>query len=234
MYLRDLSESLLRRWYLVAVGLLLTVGLSVAAASLISPTYEAKSSLVLVPPRTTTGDSGNPYLFLGGLQQSVDVLARALSADSALERIAERAPTGHYEVVSDVATSAPILLITAVDSSKAGAQRQLDAVKDEVPLVLQGLQSSLGVKKGSQITTSVVATDDVPKTINKARYRLVVLVALVTIFGALLLVGYLDGVLLARKLRKDPDAFFGVHPGDDDLTALERELQAIRPSSGNS
>lgn len=244
MYLRDLADSLLRRWYFVAAGVVLALGLSFVAASAVSPTYRAESSVVLVPPKITTGATGNPYLFLGGLQQSVDVLARAMSADAAHETVADTAGTGHYDVVADVATSAPILLITANDTSSAGAQRLLDAAKAEVPIVFARLQSSLGVSARSQITTSVVTSDEKPKVINKTRYRTVALVASMSMLMVVVLVGFLDGVLLARALRRkrealddlvadevepvDSDEIDEVEP-DEEPPAVERELQAARP-----
>ena len=202
MYVRDLADSLRRRWYLLVVGIALTLGLSFVAANVVQPTYRTESSVVLVPPKSTTGASGNPYLFLGGLEQSVDVLARALSADNVREAVADTAGAGDYSVVADFATSAPILLITVDDTTSAGAQRLLDAVKAEVPIVFGRLQSSLGVNSRSQITTMVVTSDDEPKAVNKSRYRTVALVAVVSMFLVVVLVGFLDGVLLTRSLRR--------------------------------
>lgn len=234
MYLRDLGESLFRRWYLMIVGVVIAAGLATIAANSIAPTYQAKSSLVLVPPETTTGTSGNPYLFLGGLQQSVDVLTRALGADNIRAEVAKRAPAGTYDVTADFGTSAPILLIEAKDSTSNGAQLLLDSVKKQVPLTLGDLQESLGVKTGSQITSVVVTTDDKPQPIQKGRYRAIALVGVMALGLGFLAIGAIDGLLLARTGRKPrADEAESADPEDGDseaipdLVTLEQELRRL-------
>ncbi|MRJ76476.1 hypothetical protein GEV29_08015 [Aeromicrobium sp. SMF47] len=229
MYLRDLGDSLLRRWYLVLGALALTVGVCFAALSAVSPTYQTTSSLVLVPPKTTTGVSGNPYLYLGGLEQSVDVLARAVSADATRDQIAKTATTGEYEVSADLTTSAPILVITATDSSSAGAQEMLDAVVAEVPTVFRRLQASLGVRASSQITTLEVPTDDGPSAINKARYRMAALAGAVWLFLAFVLIGFLDGVLLTRTMRKSAELLLRT----DAMDAPSEQTAGNKQKAGN-
>lgn len=233
MYARDVMASLRRRWLLAVIAIGLAVGAALFAASAIAPTYEAKSSLVLVPPETTTGDSGNPYLFLGGLEQSVDVLTRALTADNKRELVSAHAPTGTYDVVADLATSAPILLVSAKAPTSADAQKLLDAVKSQVPVTLRALQDSLGVRAGAQIT-SLVVTDDAPMAIQKARYRSVVLVGAATLALGFLLIAFLDGALLQRRTRRaEHDGAKAVPVTEqmidlrqlDPLANLERQMQ---------
>ncbi|MCL3817849.1 hypothetical protein [Aeromicrobium wangtongii] len=242
MYLRDLGDSLLRRWYLVVCALALTAGVCFAALGAVSPTYQTTSSLVLVPPKTTTGVSGNPYLFLGGLEQSVDVLARAVSADATREQIAKTATTGEYEVGADLTTSAPILVLTTTDSTSAGAQKMLDAVVAEVPVVFERLQASLGVQKSSQITTLEVPTDDGPKAINKTRYRMAALASVIWLFLAFMLIGFLDGVLLTRAMRRSAEDLLKKeaahappsHPQDTSSDESRSAERATRSSTGKS
>lgn len=235
MYARDVMASLRRRWLLAIVAIGLATGAALFAASAIAPTYEAKSSLVLVPPETTTGHSGNPYLFLGGLQQSVDVLTRALTADTQRELVAKQAPTGMYDVVADLATSAPILLVSAKAPTSAAAQALLEEVKSQVPVTLRELQDSLGVRTGAQIT-SMVVTNDEPVAIQKARYRSVVLVGVATLAVGLLLIAVLDGALEQRRAKRaerdetqddaedEHDHLVDLHQLDP-LANLERQMQ---------
>lgn len=228
MYVRDVGESLLRRWYFSVLSLFLVTGLAVLTAALISPTYQAKASLVLVPPETTTGSSGNPYLFLGGLQQSVDVLTRAISADNIRAEVAKKAPTGSYEVVADFGTSAPILLVTALDTTGSGAKAMLAAVETQVPVTLRDLQRSLGVRTGAQITSMTVTSDDKAQAIQKKRLRGVVLISVVSASLLFMFIGFLDGVLLLRSASRD-EAEDEAEDDDisplDELTELERQLE---------
>lgn len=203
------------------------------AASAIAPTYEAKASLVLVPPETTTGHSGNPYLFLGGLQQSVDVLTRALSADNIRESVAKTAPSGAYDVTADVSTSAPIVLISAKAPTSDAAQALLTAVESQVPVTLRELQNSLSVRPGAQITSMVVTNDEAPKAIQKARYRTIVMVGVGTLGLGFLMIAVLDGLLQRRSARRADQAeetavkeqIIDLNPLEE-LVKLERQLQS--------
>jgi len=238
MYLRDLGKSLIRRWYFVIVGIGVTAGLSVFAANYLVPTYEARASLVLVPPATTIGKTGNPYLFLGGLQQSVDVLTRALDAESVRREVAVAAPTGEYKVEVDFASSAPIILVTANDSSSAGAQRLLDSTVRQAPVTLGDLQESIGVRAGALITTMVVSIDEKPKPVQTARYRTIALVTAASLFLAFMAIGLFDGLLLRRRGRKaaaaagradlEPDE---LAPGDADPSDPGSKRPSVHPSS---
>lgn len=220
MFLRDLGASLLRRWYLVVIGIGATVGLSFLAADQIQPTYESKASLVLVPPATTVGKTGNPYLFLGGLQQSTDILARAMNSDNVHRNVTLTAPTGEYVVETDLGTSAPIIQLTATDATSAGAQRMLDATVEQVPITFQKLQRSLGVRTGALITTDVVTSFDKPKPIQAVRYRTIVLVTVASLGVFFMLIGLIDGLLLRRRARKA----IAAEAGDEDL-----EVEASAP-----
>ncbi|QCW50794.2 hypothetical protein FE634_10910 [Nocardioides dongxiaopingii] len=204
MFVRDVFKALVRRWYLVPLVLAMTAGGVAAALSQVGPTYRSTASVVLVPPETTLGVTGNPYLFLGGLEQSVDVLSRTLSSQEVRAQVRDAAGTDRdYEVVGDVATSAPIVLATAEGGSAAEADRLLDAVLDAVPEVLAKLQDDLGVKPGAQIDTQVIARTDEPEVVQKTRLRLAVLAAGAGGVLGLLVVLALDGVLLRRRLRRD-------------------------------
>lgn len=213
MFLRDLGASLLRRWYLVVIGISATVGLSFLAANLIQPTYESKASLVLVPPATTVGKTGNPYLFLGGLQQSTDILARAMNSDNVHQSVSLSAPTGEYVVETDLGTSAPIIQLTATDATSAGTQKMLDSTVRQVPITFQNLQRSLGVRTGALITTDVVTSYDKPKPIQAVRYRTIVLVTVASLGVFFMLIGLIDGLLLRRRARKA----LAAEAGEEDL-----------------
>lgn len=199
MYIRDLFSSLCRRWYLVPVVVLLAVGGALLTADRVAPTYRASASVVLVPPETTLADTGNPYLFLGGLQQSVDVLSRTLGSEYIRETIKAQAPGGSYDVSSDVTTSAPIVLVTSEASSPEAADRLLSRVLGQVPHVLSRLQQSLSVRQKSQITTQVIARSQEPEKIQRGQYRAMVLAIGASLALGVLLVSLLDGLLLRRR-----------------------------------
>jgi len=203
MHLMNLGKALLRRWYLFVVVLALSAGATWAIASRLPDTYRASASIVLIPPDTTLGDTGNPYLFLGGLQQSVDVLTRDLGSEqirSAMKKKAGSSAT--YEVSADFATSAPIVVVTTEASTATAAQGMLDAVVAQVPVSLAGLQTALSVTGNAQITTQLISQSEKPEAIMSSKYRALVVVAGGLAVLGILLVGMIDGLLLRRRQRK--------------------------------
>ncbi len=202
MYVREAFRSLLRRWYLVAIALALTAAAAWGLAQLVEPTYKATASVVLVPPETTLGDTGNPYLFLGGLDQTVDVLARSMNSGATRDSIAAADPSGDFAAVADFTTSAPIILASAEDSSPAGADRLLDEVLARVSKNLAALQSDLAVQSKSQITAQVVSRTAEPEVMQKARYRQLVMGTCGVLVLLLFPIAVIDSLLQRRRLSR--------------------------------
>lgn len=217
MYLRDLAESLRRHWYLILVALAAVALMCTFAAQKISPIYEMKASVVLIPPKSTDDPGANRYLALSGLNQAVDVLTRSLNADRTHEAVKKEVATGKFEVVTDIGTSAPILVVMTTAPNKKAAEQVLDAVLAQVPVNLTRLQTALDIDIGSQITTVPLARDDVPKVNNKKRMRAVAALAVFLLAGSAGLIGAVDGLLIGRRNRRllatqadDPDAEFNL------------------------
>ena len=58
MYLRELGMSLLRRWYFVLAGLMITGALTYMVFEKAPISYSANASSVLLPPSSTVGPGG--------------------------------------------------------------------------------------------------------------------------------------------------------------------------------
>jgi hypothetical protein len=173
MHLKDLGTTLARRWYLTLAGLLATAGLCIGTFTAVPPTYQTTADVVLLPPKTSVGTGGNPYLYLGGLQQAVDVLTRALTSDASRTELLGAVGAGEYDVVPDLSTSGPILIVTGTGTTSTIADSARNAVLDRVPTTLVRLQTSLSVAADSQITSMVLTADEKPKAILKTRLRAV-------------------------------------------------------------
>jgi hypothetical protein len=213
MYLHDLIRSLLRRWYLVLFGLLLTAGLAWAAFQTIPVTYESRASMVLLPPKISTEPDGNPYLYLGGLGQALDVLTRSLDADAERERLEDAHPEATYEAIADTTTSGPIMLITSTASTPAGARNLTAAVLEAVPTVLSDLQTDLGVPVDSRITVMTLSVDTAATVDAKLRTQALGALIAAGVTLTILLTGLLDGLLRSRRSR--PGRGRGTHVGDE-------------------
>lgn len=236
MYLRDLADSLLRRWYFVVVALVLTSGACVLASRAIPPTFQTEASVVLIPPKSADDPTANRFLALSGLRQAVDVLARSLNSDKTHELVHAVAPEGKYEVTEEGATSAPVLTITAKASTPADANRVVDEVLRQVPVNLTKLQASLSIPRGAEITSMPLARDGEPQASQKSRLRAVAALTILCLGGSALVIGALDGMLLVRSSRRASTPAESDSPGeagrdidDDEVDGawLESELATI-------
>lgn len=203
MYVRDLAGSMLRRWYFLVVAIAITVGACLYASKSIPPTYQTEASVVLIPPASEEFPNANRFLDLSTLAQAVDVLSRALNADETHELVHKTAPAGTFEVVEDGATSAPVLIIIVQAPSAVEADNLVDAVLQQVPASLSGLQSALSIPRGAEITSMPLARDSKPKLSQKSRMRAIAALTILCLGGSALLIGALDGLLLARSARRE-------------------------------
>lgn len=227
MYFREFWASCRRRWYLLLALLLVSAGLSYAAAQSIGPEYEAKASVVLVPPRSPEEPNANRYLNLGSLTYSVDVLARSMTSAETVEAIQAEAPNAKYEVTSDPSTSAPIVLVTATSPDKEAASVMLNAVLDRIPQNLADLQERLGIRSKHQIVLEMVA-DNPAEPNQKKRIRLLGVIGVALLFGSAVLVGAVDGLLLRRKTRRAQKAAKAEEYDDGPGGEEPGEVRAVR------
>lgn len=226
MYMRDFVASLGRRWILVVVCLLMTVGLAQTVWTKVPPTYQTKADVVLVPPKSTENPAANRFLDLGGLRQAVDVLTRSLNSDSTKAKVLALAPQGKFEATADAGTSAPIFILTATASSPAAAQKLLDVVLDQVPVNLVELQNSLQINARNQIVPRTVARADHPKAVKKGQIRAVGAVVAFLLLLSAMLVAAVDHILLMRKSSKQHKAQLDDAEELDKLEGLDEIPQA--------
>ena len=205
MFLRDLVKSILRRWYVVVLGIALTVFLGLQAYQSAPVTYQAEASLVLIPPPDSVTIGDNPFLYLGGLDQALGVLTVKLNSSEAQTVILAGSQDNSYTVAKDSDTTGPIMRIDASSSSAQGALKTLGAVVDETPKFLDVLQNDLKVPKQSKLATLVLSVDKIPVENDKAKIRSLLVMVAAGGAGTLLLTGLFDrmiGALKDRKLRK--------------------------------
>lgn len=201
MNLKELGGALTRRWYLTLTGALLAAALCALAYVLVPPTYESGGDVVLLPPQTTVGEGGNPYLFLGDLDQAVDILTRSLMSGETVADVEDEVPGAEFVVAPDWTTSGPILVITGRASTPLDAEAARDAVLDRLPGTLLALQDTLEVPSDAQIESMVLTQDLEPEVVATARMRAVTAAGALGLVGAALAIGLLDASLLARARR---------------------------------
>ena len=202
MYLSEIAGALRRRWWAVVIGLLGTAAITSVAFTLVPPEQQAHASLVILPPTRSVGETGNPYLALGGLQPAADMLAAAMNSGSVHESLAPSHGSATFEVAQDTNSSGPMLLVTVNDDDPEMALALLDSVIKTMPHVLAQLQEQVHVRTSNRLTLTEVARDTQAEPSAKKLLRATLVAAVgglaLTVFGT----NMLDGLLIRRSVKK--------------------------------
>ncbi|MGI8665377.1 MAG: hypothetical protein ACR2N4_05020, partial [Jatrophihabitans sp.] len=191
-----------QRWYFTIVGLLITVGLCGLAAMAVPVKYQAKAQILVLPPKTSVGNGGNPYLALGGLQAAADVLARAMSDGDTYTKLRGSGITGTYTVARDLTTSGPVLLVAADDTTSAAALQTLRGILSQATPRLTQLQDRLNVPQSTRLTADVFTQDPAAAVQRKSQIRAILVAFAAGIFATVMLVSAGDSLLLRRSRRR--------------------------------
>lgn len=202
MQLSESLATLARRWYLVFLGLLVTVGLGWAAFQSVPPTYKATGSILLMPAEETVGTEGNPYLFLGGMGDALDVMIRRSNATEVREPLLDQFPGGDYTVVRDHTTASPIAVVQAEAPTADAAEALLIAGISTAHSNLAAMQDDQDVSSETRIQARDLVVDDEATADTKLPLQLALVVIAAGVVGTLMVTGFLDGLLTRRKERR--------------------------------
>lgn len=194
----ELLGALRRQWILLFLGILLTGGLSVGSYMVTKPVYEITATVLLLPPASAVTEAGNPYLQLGGLRQTVDLVGVALSDQNTRSELEAISKDVEYTVAADSQTSSPILVVDVKDSTPAGATRIRDLLVARIPQRLQTMQEGLNVLAANRVTTTLLTSDNEAKEVGRNRLRAAVVVGLAGLALTLAFISLWD----ARRPRK--------------------------------
>lgn len=207
MDLKDLGGALLRRWYLTALVIVMALSSGWGAMQVIGVKFTAVSTAVLIPPPSTFQNAArtshyappNPLLYLSGLTQSRDVFIRKLLSQAVVDRVDEAVPGASYEVSSDPTSSGPLVIVTSESHTADGALTVLKVIDDQMKPLLANLQKELDIAKSNQISLITLTVDDTPKANRKSQLQFSMVSAAAVFSVGLLLIGFLDGFIGARR-----------------------------------
>ena len=205
MFLRELPRALLRRWYLLLVGLAIAATGAYLAWDRIEPTYSAESSILMLPPTSATKavppntTNSNPLLYLGGLGQARDALISALASDASKKDFEAKFPDTEYEIVPDNSSNAPIIVMSAEAPTAETALTAVKYLADRVDGEFSNLQRQLAVDKEEQIRSMPLTTATLAAPNYQTRIRTAAIVGVGLAAISVLLVGLVDGLLIHRR-----------------------------------
>lgn len=199
----DVVKALGRRWYVVVVGLILSVGLAMGAYSITPPEYNARGLLLLLPGANAVAEGGNPFLSLSGLEQPASIVVAYFSSESAHTEIADRSATAQFQVLLDESTRGPVILVDVTDETADATLSTLDYLLTRIPEELARLQSEVKAPAPSVITSMPITVDGEAERDSSATIRNVIAAGVVGIVLTGFAAFALDGILLRRRMRRN-------------------------------
>ena len=151
MDLRDFGSTLARWWYLTLATLLLATFAGVSLYRNTGPSYEADSTVLLLPPEAVLIQAredernyapNNPLLYLSSLTDARDVLVRHLSSKDVTDALEKKAPNATISVEGDVTSGSPLILVKSEAPTETEALAGMKAVNDLVPSTLKKAHTS--------------------------------------------------------------------------------------------
>lgn len=207
MELRDLGRTLARWWYLTLITALVALGAAIGLYKSTGPTYQAQSTVVLLPPpavievamKNPNGAPRNPLLYLASLTDSRDMLVRAMNGRDGVDAIEKAAPNATVTVAGDATSNSPLIVIKSDGSNEADALAGVKAVNDLIPKTLDEIQKQLKIEKPQLITSMKVTSDSRGTAQNKKALTLGIVGFGGTMLLGLALIALIDGLVRRRR-----------------------------------
>jgi hypothetical protein len=203
MYFTDVIKVLLRRWYVVLLGLLLVFGGLVYAVRTVPTQYQATGEvLILLPPKATGPNTPtNPYMNLSpGLVTTATLIAAQLNNNVNHAKVLKAGFDSEY-ALGVAPDTGPLLVITAKDVNPAAATKTMEEVLGLVGEQLDRMQADLGIPENQYMYTRRNDTAHPAEALPGSKIRAGGVIGgggmVMTVVAAFLL----DGLLRRRKLR---------------------------------
>lgn len=203
MDLAEIFRAAGRRWYVLLMGVLVTVGVAFLAFRLVPVTYDIKASVLLLPPAITVEElGGNPFLNLGGLDVAAGVLAKSLTDSASAEIILPPGSEAEYTVQKDASVSGSVLEIAVTDATPAGALQTLLDIQALAETRLQELQSEAAPTSDNKLTMMVVTNNTVAEPNYGSLIRTLIVVGAAGIALSLLSAIAVDSLVRRHKAKR--------------------------------
>lgn len=206
MFFAEFPQILLRRWYLVVAGVVAAVVTAGFTFATVSPGYDSRAELLLLPPKTSVPPGGNPYLALGGLEATSGVLSAALMSQTSEAELKRAGASGEYTVGLDQTSPAPLLLVEVTSDSSAKSMEMMRLILRRIPPTLVQIQRSAEVPSTAYITSTPVSVSEKPTVKRKGQLRIVMMASVAILALVLLLTAAIDALLIRRRFKRSEAA----------------------------
>lgn len=207
MYFLDALKVLLRRWYVVVLGMAIVGGLCVLTIRTVPTQYQASGQMIMLLPPTATGveTPSNPYLNLQpGLTTTAGLITGTVMSKDSARALSKEGFTSEY-AVGLVPDNGPLLLITATDIDPAAAVATRDAVMEMLDQELARIQRNASVPGRQLITASPSNVGTHAEALPGSKMRALVAVFALGVVITVVLAFVVDRIAAARRRRRRRD-----------------------------
>lgn len=201
MELGELLTSLLRRWYVLVLGLAITAGLGLAVYENTTPEYETTGSVLLLPPDDKDSKILNPLLDLHSLEQPATFVSALLDTDEAQKAFSTEFPNSERTIGLDPQVAGPVITVTVVSRDPAESRAATTHELEMVQTTLADIQVQFDVPKEALVASAVLRAASTPDMLRMRQTRAV----LVVLAGGGLLSLFLTTIIDA-SLARDRDS----------------------------
>lgn len=202
MDLAELLRAVGRRWYVLIFGLLAIAALVFLTLRFVPVTYDAKSSLLFLPPKSAVEKGGNPFLDLGGLDLVAGVLGKSVTDSESIRRIVPSGSKAEYTVEKDASVSGSVLEVAASGTSSQAAFATLNAVQALATERLDQLQDAAGAPANSHVRLMVITNNTVAEPNFASLARALIVVGAGGLSLTLLLAISIDSAARRRRSKR--------------------------------
>lgn len=199
-------RGLLRRWYILVVGLVVAVAVAAGVWTAVPPTYTRTSTQILLPGSGMIPSGSNPYLFVGGLAPAADIIVRGLGSKNVIEEVVRGRAGTTVQVARDQTTSGPVILITVESTSDRDAAAALAAMNQRTATLLDSLQAEENIPERRRISVVAVSVDKRGTAEQKQRLMMTGASGAAILVLTVLLASFVDGAMARRRARRAEDA----------------------------
>jgi capsular polysaccharide biosynthesis protein len=213
MNVLDLIRIWQRRWILTTLALLVALGGCGLTAKTLPRTYQASSTIVLVPSTKAAKalGQGNPYLsFTNSISTAADIVAGELTTPAIERGLAAAGFTEPYTAVAETTLTqaaasgsvlpGPFIVITVTGGDPESVQRTLSGVTAQAGKTMLAMQADM--PRGSRIAVSVLSRAPHAKLSVSAVARSLVLIVGLLLIVALTIPVLVDAGYARRRGRR--------------------------------
>ncbi|KQW48834.1 hypothetical protein ASC77_08890 [Nocardioides sp. Root1257] len=204
MYFIDALKVLLRRWYVVVIGMAVVGGLCVMTIKTVPTQYQASGQMIMLLPPDATGveTPSNPYLNLQpGLTTTAGLITGTVMSKDSARALAKEGFKSEY-AVGLVPDNGPLLLVTTTDTDPAAAVATRDAVMHMLDVELAKIQRNAAVPGRQLITASPSNVGTRAEVLPGSKMRALVAVFALGVVITVVLAFVVDRLAAARRRRR--------------------------------